>query len=310
MLTGSPVAVPCSVIRGGTSRGVYFRRSDLPSDPAARDRVLLAVMGGPDDLRIDGLAGAHPLTSKVAVVNRSARADADVDYLFLQVVPAEARVSDAQNCGNLLAGVGAFAIEDGLVGAAAATTMVRVHMINSGSVAEVTVETPAGAVRYDGDTRIDSVPGTAAPVFCDFPDVAGSRCGSLLPTGHPADRIDGVDVTCIDNGMPVAVMRAADLGLSGYESADELDADTGLRTRLESLRLAAGRPMNLGDVAAATVPKLCLVAPPRDGGSISTRTFIPHVCHRSIGVFGAVSVATACRNALSLIGSFRKLKPR
>ena len=293
-MTEAPVAVPCSVIRGGTSRGVYFQRGDLPSSPADRDRVLLTVMGGPDELRVDGLAGAHPLTSKVAVVNRSDRAGVDVDYLFLQVDPAGSRVSESQNCGNLLAGVGAFAIEEGLVRVGGESTTVRVHMINSRSVAEVTVETPGGSVVYEGETAIDGVPGTAAPVLCDFLDVAGSICGSLLPSARPADSIDGIDVTCIDNGMPVALLRAADLSLSGYESADELDANATLRERLEPIRLAAGRLMNLGDVAAATVPKMCLVAPPRDGGSISTRTFIPHVCHRSIGVLGAVTVATAC----------------
>lgn len=287
-------SIPCTVMRGGTSKGLYFLAKDLPSDPATRNAVLLAAMGSPDDRQIDGMGGAHPLTSKVAIVSPSSHPDADVDYLFLQVVVDKAEVSDTQNCGNLLAGVGPFAVEQGLVPAQSPHTNVRIHMVNTKSIAVARVETPNGQVEYQGDARIDGVPGTSAPVMLDFLDVAGSSCGALLPTGNVADQIEGVSVTCIDNGMPVVVINAADLGKTGYESPADLEADEELRARVEVIRLAAGHLMNLGDVTKKTVPKMSLVAPARDGGLICTRTFIPHRVHEAIGVLGAVSVATAC----------------
>jgi 4-oxalomesaconate tautomerase len=250
-------------------------------------------MGSPDPRQIDGVGGAHPLTSKVAVIGSSTRPDSDVDYLFLQVVVDRAEVSAAQNCGNILAGVGPWAIENGLVPVAGATTSVRIHMVNSGSVAVAHVPTPNGAVEYEGDARIDGVPGTAAGISIDFLDVAGSSCGSLFPTGALVDRVDGIEVTCIDNGMPVVILAAADLGKSGAETPAELEADPLLRERVEKLRLELGHRMNLGDVAKKTVPKMSLVSAPRAGGAVSTRTFIPHRVHDAIGVLGAVSVATA-----------------
>ncbi|MBW7849597.1 MAG: 4-oxalomesaconate tautomerase [Rhodospirillales bacterium] len=284
----------CMWMRGGTSKGGYFLADDLPAEVAERDAFLLRVMGSPDPRQIDGMGGADPLTSKVAVVRKSARAGVDVDYLFLQVFVDRAIVTDAQNCGNILAGVAPFAIERGLVPARDGETPVTIHMENTGQVATATVRTPGGRVTYAGDARIDGVPGTAAPVPIGFKDTAGSTCGSLLPTGGPVDVIQGVEVTCIDNGMPVVVLRAADLGLLGDETREELDADVALKARLEAIRRTAGPLMNLGDVADKTVPKMTLVSSPRHGGTISTRTFIPHRCHASIGVLGAVSVATAC----------------
>lgn len=281
-------------MRGGTSRGLYFLARDLPPEGPVRDRVLLAVMGSPDPRQIDGLGGAHPLTSKVAVVSPSTRPDADVDYLFLQVVVDRAEVSAVQNCGNILAGVAPFAIEQGLVAAADGITKVRIHMVNTASVAVASVQTPGRVVSYVGSARIDGVPGTAAPVSLDFLDIAGSSCGALLPTGSVRDRVNGVDVSCIDNGMPVVLLRARDFGKTGYESPEELEADASLKQALEAIRLAIGPRMNLGDVRAKTVPKMCLVAPARDGGAICTRTFIPHRVHEAIGVLGAVSVASAC----------------
>ena len=281
-------------IRGGTSKGAYFLAADLPEDPSVRDAVLVTVMGGPDNLQIDGVGGGHPLSSKVAIVSRSTREDAQVDYLFLQVSPTEKLVSSVQNCGNILSGVGPYAIEKGLVPANDGETAVRVFMTNTGNVCELTVRTPGGEVEYEGSTSIDGVPGTAAPIICDYFDLAGSSCGALLPTGNPVDEFDGVEVTCVDNGMPVVAMRAADLGIRGDESPEELDANAGLRQRLESIRLQAGPVMNLGDVSGKTVPKMSLLSPPKQGGVVNTRTFIPHNCHKSIGVLGAVTVATAC----------------
>ncbi|MBL1375863.1 4-oxalomesaconate tautomerase [Zobellella iuensis] len=285
--------IRCMWMRGGTSKGGYFLAEELPADTAARDALLLRVMGSPDPRQIDGLGGADPLTSKVAVVKRSARADADVDYLFLQVFVDQAIVTDAQNCGNILAGVGPFAIERGLVAARDGETEVRIYMENTGQVAIARVCTPNGQVSYVGEARIDGVPGHSAPVPITFTDTAGSSCGALLPTGNVVDSIDGVDVTLIDNGMPVVILRAADLGISGQESREELEANAALRARLESIRLQAGPLMNLGEVKDKSVPKMTMVSPASRGGALSTRTFIPHRCHASIGVLGAVSVATA-----------------
>jgi 4-oxalomesaconate tautomerase len=287
-------AIPCTVMRGGTSKGLYFHADDLPADRPLFDRVLLAAMGSPDARQIDGMGGAHPLTSKVAIISRSKRADADVDYLFLQVVVDKREVSDNQNCGNLLAAVGPWAIENGLVPVAGATTPVRIHMMNTRSIAVAYVPTPGGVVEYEGDARIDGVPGTAAAIPLEFLDVAGSSCGSLLPTGSVVDTIEGVEVTCVDNGMPVVVMRAADLGVTGSETPEQLERHVALKARVESIRLGLGPRMNLGEVANKTVPKMCLVSTPRHGGAIATRTFIPHRVHEAIGVLGAVSVATAC----------------
>jgi 4-oxalomesaconate tautomerase len=281
-------------MRGGTSKGGYFLAEDLPQETAARDRFLLGVMGSPDKRQIDGMGGADPLTSKVAVVRRSERPGIDVDYLFLQVFVDQAIVTDAQNCGNILVGVAPFAIERGLVVAEDGETQVTIYMENTGQVAVARVCTPGGQVSYKGDARIDGVPGRSSPIPILFKDTAGSSCGALLPTGKSVDLIDGVEVTCIDNGMPVVVMRAQDLGISGRESRDELDANEDLKAKLESIRLQAGPMMNLGDVADKTVPKMTMVSEPQDSGVISTRTFIPHRCHASIGVLGAVSVATAC----------------
>lgn len=281
-------------MRGGTSKGGYFLADDLPADRATRDALLLRIMGSPDPRQIDGLGGADPLTSKVAVVRRSDRPGVDVDYLFLQVFVDRAVVTDAQNCGNILAGVGPFAIERGLVSARDGQTMLRVFMENTAQLADVTVETPGGRVTYAGEARIDGVPGSAAPVQITFRDTAGSSCGALLPTGRAEDVIDGLRVTLIDNGMPSVILAASDLGLSGEETPAALNADVGLKARLEALRLIAGPMMNLGDVSAQSVPKMVLVSPPQAGGAISTRSFIPHVCHAAIGVLGAVSVGTAC----------------
>jgi len=289
-------SAPVMWMRGGTSKGGYFLAADLPADPAERDAFLLGVMGSPDPRQIDGMGGADPLTSKVAVVKKSEREGIDVDYLFLQVFVDQALVSDAQNCGNILAGVGPFAIERGLVEPRGEETDVAIFMENTDQVTIATVQTPGGTLTYAGAARIDGVPGTHAPIALEVRDTAGSSCGALLPTGKVVDVIEGVECTLIDNGMPCIVMRAADLGASGYESREELEGEgfAAIRAKIETIRLAAGPLMNLGDVREKSVPKMFLVAPPREGGAICTRSFIPHRAHASIGVFAAVSVATAC----------------
>jgi 4-oxalomesaconate tautomerase len=281
-------------MRGGTSKGGYFLAGDLPGEPDERDALLLAVMGSPDPRQIDGMGGADPLTSKIAVVKPSERDGVDVDYLFLQVFVDRPVVTDSQNCGNILAGVGPFAIERGLVPVRDGETPVVIFMENTGQIAVARVPTPGGRVAYDGGARIDGVPETAAPIPIEFRDTAGSSCGALLPTGNATDTIDGIEVTMIDNGMPCVILRAADMGITGEETPADLEANAELRERLEAIRLKAGPMMNLGDVADKSVPKMTMVSAPRHGGAISTRTFIPHRCHKSIGVLGAVSVATAC----------------
>jgi 4-oxalomesaconate tautomerase len=281
-------------MRGGTSKGGFFLADDLPADSAARDAFLLRAFGSPDARQIDGMGGADPLTSKVAVVSRSQREDADVDYLFLQAHVEQAVVSDAQNCGNMLAAVGPFSIERGLMRAGDGETDIRIYMSNTGTIATATISTPDGVLTYSGDARIDGVPGTAAPVLLAFEDIAGSSCGALLPTGHAVDEVGGFEVTLIDNGMPCVVMRASDVGIQGDEDRETLDANDVLKATLERTRLAAGPLMHLGDVCEQSVPKMMLVSAPKNGGVINVRSFIPHRCHASIGVLGAVSVATSC----------------
>ena len=283
--------IPCMWMRGGTSKGGFFLADDLPPD---RYAFLLRAMGSPDPRQIDGMGGADPLTSKVAVVSKSARDGVDVDYLFLQVFVDQAIVSDAQNCGNMLAGVGPFAIERGLVAATGDETRVSIFMVNTGQIAVATIQTPGGVPTYQGEARIDGVPGTAAPIPLAFRNTAGSSCGALLPTGNAVDMIQGVACTLIDNGMPCVVFKASDVGASGYEDRDTLDADAALKARIEAIRLIAGPMMNLGDVAEKSVPKMMLVAPPAHGGAVTVRSFIPRRAHATIGVLGAVSVATAC----------------
>ena len=286
-------SIPCLFMRGGTSRGPFFLESDLPSDVAQRDAILLSVMGSPDVRQIDGIGGADPLTSKVGIVCRGRTAGVDLEFLFAQVSIREALVDTTPNCGNMLAAVVPFGIETGLVQASGDVTTLRVLTRNTGTLSDIEVRTPGGKVEYSGEARIDGVPGTAAPINISFVETAGSVCGSLLPTGRLVDRFDGVDVTCIDNGMPVVVMAAEALGVTGYETRDELNANAALKQKIESIRLQSGPAMNLGDVAKKVVPKMCLVAHPKARGQICTRTFIPRDCHSAVGVLGAVTVATA-----------------
>lgn len=301
--------IPCTIMRGGTSKGPVFLESDLPADVSTRNQMLLQIMGSPDARQIDGVGGAHPLTSKVAIVSPSTRIDADVEYLFLQITPETGAISDAQNCGNMLAAVGPFAIERGLVDALVGETVVRVYLRNSDSSAELVVQTPNGSVTYNGDAKIDGVPGTHAPVLQRYFGTSGAQCGALLPTGQPINVIDAVACTLIDNGMPSVLIRAADLGLTGYEAPEELEAEGALKKRLEAIRIQAGSMMNLGDVTEQTIPKMCLIAPPRAGGIISTRSFIPHRVHQTIGVLAAASAAAACMLPESVAAGLAQFEP-
>jgi len=294
-------------MRGGTSKAAIFLAADLPAAEPERDALLLRIMGAPDPRQIDGIGGADPLTSKVAVLSPPSRPDADVDYLFLQIFVDRPLVSAAQGCGNILAAVGPAAIERGLVAPSGEETPVRIHMRNTGEVATARIATPGGRVCYAGRARIDGVPGHHAPVPLMFEGLAGSLCGALLPTGRAVDVIEGVEATLIDNGMPCVVLRAADLGIAGDESRETLEADDALKARLEAIRLVAGPLMGLGEVAQKSVPKMTLVSPAMAGGTIATRSFIPHRCHAGIGVFAAVSVATACTLAGSPAAAIARL---
>jgi len=283
-------------MRGGTSKGLYMLKDDVPADEAERDKLLVRAMGSPDPRQIDGLGGAQSLTSKAAIVSSSDLTQADVDYLFGQIVIGEDRVSYTQNCGNILAGIGQFAVERGLVKVdpGANQASVRIHMVNSKSLVTSSFPMKDGAPDYEGDAEIAGVPGTAAPVRLDFLDIAGSQCASLLPTGNVIDEIDNIAVSIIDYGMPVVIMKASDFDIAGTEAPDELDANEALKTKVEAIRLKAGELMGLGDVTQATVPKMFLVSPPTAGGAINTRCFIPHTCHAAVGVFAAISVAAVC----------------
>lgn len=288
------VSIPCLLMRGGTSKGPYFKASDLPSDVAARDRVLLAVMGSPDIRQIDGLGGADSLTSKVAIVSKSTRDGVDVDYLFAQVDIGRAIVDTSPSCGNMLSAVGPFAIETGMATATDGTTNVVIFDVNTTSRIEAVVQTPGGQVNYTGDAATDGVPGTAAPIVLNFMDAVGAKTGVMLPTGHATEIINGIDVSCLDVCMPMVMMRAADLGLTGYEGRKEIDGNTELLARIEAIRMEAGRRMGFGDVTDKVIPKVGLLSEPRETGAITSRYLTPHKLHAAHAVTGAVCVATAC----------------
>lgn len=286
--------IPCVLMRGGTSRGPFFLTDDLPADPAVRDEVLLAAMGSPHDYQVDGIGGANPLTSKVAMISKSRHPGADVDYLFAQVLVNEKLVDTKPNCGNMLVAVAPFAIEAGLVPAHHPETTVRIFNVNTKALVESIVQTPGGIVTYEGEAEIDGVPGTAAPVKLNFRSAIGSVTGKLLPTGRPMDVIDGVEVSCVDVAMPMILMRAEQFGKTGHETAAELDADRALYARMEPIRRKAGEMMGMGDVSKLVVPKIGLLSEPRKGGTIASRYFVPYSCHKAHAVTGTVCVASAC----------------
>ncbi|QLL15790.1 4-oxalomesaconate tautomerase [Pseudomonas chlororaphis] len=304
--------IPCVLMRGGTSKGPVFLAWDLPVSIEQRDELLLDLMGSGHELEIDGIGGGSPQTSKVAIVSPSLHPEADVDYLFVQVMVSQRRVDTAPNCGNMLCAVGPFAVEQGLVKATGEQTQVRIRNLNTGTFVHSLVQTPAGKVSYEGDTAIDGVPGTAAPVQLTFLDAAGSKTGKLFPTGNTQDLIDGVPVTCIDMAMPMLIVEAGQLGKRGDESPAELDADKAFLERLESLRLQAGLAMGLGDVSDKVIPKPVLISPAKAGGTMQVRYFMPHSCHRALAITGSIGLATACVSAGSvaaeLLGGATQLK--
>lgn len=285
--------IPFHFLRGGTSRGPYFHRGDLPKDRETLSRVLIAALGAGHPLNIDGIGGGAAVTTKVAMLSPGDDGWADVDYFFAQVAVEKAEVDYRPTCGNILSGVGPAAIEMGLVPAREGTTRVRIRAVNTGARVEALVQTPGGRVQYEGDQAIDGVPGTAARVQLDFMDTVGSVCGAMLPTGTVRDEIDGIAVTCLDVAMPMMIARAADFGITGYESREELDADTALLARMEAVRMEAGRRMGLGDVTQSVTPKIGLLAAPRAGGAVSARYFMPWACHPTMAVTGAQCLAAS-----------------
>jgi len=288
------VGIPCILMRGGTSKGPFFHADDLPTEPRARERVLLAAMGSPDARQINGIGGADSLTSKIAIISKSKHPDAEIDYLFGQCSIDKAVVDFSPNCGNMLAAVGPYAIETGLIQAQSPTTKVRIHNVNTGAVITATIQTPDGVVNYEGEAAIHGVPGTSAPVYLEFSSIVGGKTGKLFPTGNPIDVIDGVEVTCIDVAMPMVLMRAEAMGKTGYESKPELDADKALIARFEAIRRKAGVLMGMGDVSESVVPKIGLLAPPRAAGAtITSRYFVPWNCHAAHAVTGALCLGSA-----------------
>jgi len=286
--------IPYLFMRGGTSRGPYFDRADLPADEETLSRVLIHAIGAGHPGTIDGIGGGTAVTTKVAMLSRSEDDRADVDYLFAQVGVAERAVDYRPTCGNILAGIGPAAVEMGLVTATDPRTRVRIRAVNTGARVESIVQTPGGRPAYEGDAEIAGVPGTAAPVTLNFSDIAGGATGSMLPTGRTRETIDGIEVTCLDVAMPVVIARARDFGLTGTETATELDANRDFLARMEAMRRVAGERMGMGDVSASVVPKFAVLAPPEAGGTITARYFMPKACHPAMAASGAQCIATAC----------------
>lgn len=286
--------IPCVLMRGGSSKGLFFFAKDLPANPEARDRMLLAAMGSPDARQIDGMGGGNDHSSKVVIVGPSSQPDADVEYLFAQVSVARDLVDVLPNSGNMLAGVAPFAIEYGLVKATSPVTKVRILNTNSQKVVEATVQTPGGKVTYSGTVEVDGVPGKCAPVALQFFDPTGTKTGRLLPTGSPRDEILGMPVTCIDFAIPIVLVKAESLGKTGYESKQELDSDPVFLKRLEEVRSAGARLMGLADAPGLGIPKIAIIAPPRAGGTIASRYFVPSNCHPVFAATGAMALAAAC----------------
>ena len=285
-------AIPYFFMRGGTSRGPYVRRTDLPEDRGTLAKVLVAAVGSGHPLNIDGIGGGASVTTKVAMLSKGSDGWADVDYFFAQVSVEDGLVDFKPTCGNMLSGVGPAALEMGLVPARDGETEIKIHAVNTGARIVAIVKTPGGLVDYEGATAIDGVPGTAAPVALKFMDVVGSVTGSFLPTGNIRDTIGGLEMTCMDVTMPVVIVRAADFGLTGYESRDELDANRDLLNRMEAIRIEAGAIMGMGEVSKSVTPKFGLLAPARDGGTITARYFTPWQAHPSMAVTGAQCLAS------------------
>ena len=287
------VGIPFWFMRGGTSRGPYLRRQDLPENRDQLARILVAMVGSGHKFNIDGIGGGVAVTTKVAMLSQADDDWADVDYFFAQVSVDDRTVDFKPTCGNILVGVGPAAIEMGMIPVQGDVTDVRVRAVNTGAKVLARVQTPDGAVAYAGDASIDGVPGTAAPVELQFMDTVGGSTGALFPTGNRKDVVDGVEVSCMDVAMPMVMARAGSFGVTGYETVDELDANQELMKRMEAVRIAAGQLMGMGDVSKSVTPKFGLFAPAREGGAATVRYFMPWNCHPTLAVTGSQCMA-AC----------------
>ncbi len=285
--------IPCMLIRGGTSKGAYFLASDLPQSPEERDSLLIQIMGSGDAQQINGIGGGTTLTSKVGIISLSQSPEAELDYFFVQVGVEEKVVDTKPSCGNILSGVIAFAAEKGLIELTEGSTTVRVRNVNTNTIIEVTAETPDKTLKFDGDTSIDGVPGTGSPVLLNFLNVGGAKTGKLFPTGSTKEIIHDIEVSCVDAAVPMVHIPAQALGLVGNESKAAIDSNPDLLSRIESIRLVAGERMGLGDVRGSVIPKVAIVSPPHAGGSITSRYLVPHNCHASHAVTGAICVGAA-----------------
>uniref|UniRef100_UPI0040476B1A 4-oxalomesaconate tautomerase n=1 Tax=Yoonia sp. TaxID=2212373 RepID=UPI0040476B1A len=285
-------AIPFLFIRGGTSRGPYFNRADLPADRDTLAQVLIAAVGSGHPLNIDGIGGGNAVTTKVAMLSKSEDDWADIDYFFAQVSVEDGTVDFKPTCGNILSGVGPAAIEMGLIEATGGETRVKIHATNTGARIVATIETAPDGVVYDGSAQIDGVPGTAAPVGLQFMDTVGGATGHFLPTGNLIDTFDGVEVTCMDVAMPMVIARADALGLTGYETVSALNDNRDFLARMEAVRIQAGEAMGIKDVAKSVTPKFGLLAPARDGGTVAVRYFMPWTAHPTMAVTGAQCLAS------------------
>lgn len=285
-------AIPFLFMRGGTSRGPYFNRADLPEDRETLAKVLIAAVGSGHPLNIDGIGGGNAVTTKVAMLSRSEDDWADVDYFFGQVSVEDRTVDFKPTCGNILSGVGPAALEMGLLPITGQETRVRILAVNTEARIEATVKTGPDGVIYDGDATIDGVPGTAAPVGLQFMDTVGGATGAFLPTGNLVDSFNGVDVTCMDVAMPMVIARAADFELTGYETAADLNDNAEFFARMEAVRIQAGEAMGVADVARSVTPKFGILAAPREGGAVAARYFMPWKTHPTMAVTGAQCLAS------------------
>lgn len=301
--------IPCLFLRAGTSKGPFLDLRDLPEAPEERDAILLKIMGSPDKKQIDGIGGAAFVTSKIVMAKPSEQADIDVDYLFAQVILDKPIVDTKPTCGNMMAGVGHLAIERGWVKATHPATRIMIYNYNTKTKIETTVPTPNGQLNYmDGNIAIDGVPGTGAPVWMSLFRVAGGATGKLFPSGQRLDVVDGIEISIVDAGNLMVLIRAKDLGLEGTEMPDFFENHPEIMKRIETIRLKAGVLAGLGDVKDSVLPKVGLLSPPRSGGHIKSQYFTPQTLHPTHAVSGAVCIATACKAAGTIASDLAKVE--
>ena len=288
------ISIPAVYMRGGTSKGLLFNKHYLPKDQSKLDKYLLAALGSPDLRQINGMGGATSVTSKVCIISKSTQKNVDIDYLFAQVIIDKAKVDYGPTCGNMLSAVGPFSIENGFIDADEGETKIIIRSVNTGSIIEAVVPTPNKKIKYMGDFKIDGVPGKGAPILLKFKNLVGGATGKMLPTGKPNITVKGIEVTCLDISMPIVMAKAADFGISGKETSNELNKNMELLNKIEEIRVIAGAQMGLGDVSGKVIPKFALLSKPLNGGTITSRYFTPKTCHETHAATGTNCIASAC----------------